>query len=108
MKQNSRNKETKNNKGNALGQELLKELKKDENFRGFTVEQNLYQQIGKEIARVRKARKISEEEFAERIKKKVQDVRRMEKGEYKQYTLKTILDIAKAANKQVRIEFDDL
>jgi ribosome-binding protein aMBF1 (putative translation factor) len=56
---------------------------------------------------VRKARKLSEDEFAQRIKKKPQDVRRMEKGEYKQYTLKTVLDIARAVNKQIKIEFVD-
>jgi ribosome-binding protein aMBF1 (putative translation factor) len=106
MKQNSRDRGK--NKGEALGLQLLKELKKDEGFRGFTVEQTLYQQLGREIGRVRKARKLSDEEFAQRIKKKVRDVHRMEKGEFKQYTLKLILDIARAFDKQVRVEFDDL
>ena len=67
------------NSKEKLSRELLREIRKNPEFR------EVNEKIGKD--------------------KKV--IRRMEKGEYKQYTVKLLLQIAKATNTALRVEFAD-
>ena len=87
-----------------LSNELLQELKKDEAYREFSSAEEVYKQVGESLARIRKARKISVADFSKKIGKSEKIITRMEKGEYKQYTMKLLLQIAHVLNAKLRID----
>lgn len=90
-----------------LSQQLLQELTKDEGYRKFADTTEVYKKVGESIARVRKKKKISSAELAKRINKPEKAIHRMEKGEYKQYTLKLLLEISAALNSKLQISLDE-
>ncbi|PWT88128.1 MAG: hypothetical protein C5B54_11110 [Acidobacteria bacterium] len=92
---------SKNNVIDFLGKKLVSELRKEPGYRSFDDAHELQKNIGAEIARVRKARRMSVAELAKRIGKKQQAVQRMEKGDYKQYTYKLLLEIAGALDSKI-------
>jgi ribosome-binding protein aMBF1 (putative translation factor) len=89
-----------------LSKELLQELKKDDAYREFSSAEEVYKEIGESIGQARKARKMSVADFASRIGKSDKIIARMEKGEYKQYTMKLLLQIAHALNSKLRVHLD--
>jgi ribosome-binding protein aMBF1 (putative translation factor) len=95
----------KSEKKEELSRELLKVLRTDRAYRQFTAAHGLQKQAGEEIARIRKRRKLTARDLAIRIGRKEQDIARMERGEFKQYTLKLLLQIADATDSGIRIEF---
>ena len=95
----------KEEKKEQLSRELLKVLRSDQAYRQFSETQRFQKQVGEEIARLRKKRKLRAREFAEKIGKKESDVSRMERGEYKQYTVTLLLKIAEATGSQIRVEY---
>ena len=88
-----------------VSQELLSELKKDAGYKSFVDRQELFRQIGLEIARVRKAKKLSVDQLAQKLGKPASAVSKMEKGEYKAYTLKTLMDLAQVLGTRLKIGF---
>ena len=95
----------KQEKKEQLSRELLRVLRSDDAYRQFSESQQFQKQVGEEIARVRKKRKLSMRELAEKIGKKEADIARMERGEYKQYTVPLLLKIAEATGSQLRVEY---
>lgn len=93
------------NSKDKISRELLKEIRKNPEFREVNDQLRFAQDTGAEIARIRKRKRLTEEEFGERIGKDKKVIRRMEKGEYKQYTVKLLLQIAQATNSSLRVEF---
>lgn len=93
------------NNREKLSRELLREMLKDPAYRKANEQIQLARQIGVEVAQIRKRKRLSEEDLAERIGKSKDVVRRMEKGEYKQYTIKLLLLIAQATNSDLQIKF---
>jgi ribosome-binding protein aMBF1 (putative translation factor) len=89
-----------------LSTELLQELKKDEAYREFSSAEEVYKQIGEAVSRSRKAKKMSVPDLAKRVGKSEKIIVRMEKGEYKQYTMKLLLQLALALNAKMRIQFE--
>ena len=90
-----------------LSRELLREVRKDPEFRKVSDQQQLAKDVGAEVARIRKKKRMSEQELAEKIGRTAKIVKRMEKGEFKQYTLKMLLEIAAATNARLQFEFAD-
>jgi ribosome-binding protein aMBF1 (putative translation factor) len=90
-----------------LSRELLREVRKDPEFRKISDQQELAKDVGAEIARIRKKKRMSEQELAEKIGRTSKVIRRMEKGEFKQYTLKMLIQIAQATNTRLQFEFAD-
>lgn len=88
----------------VVGKELLAELRKDPGYRVFQDSEELRKQLGSEISRVRKAKRISPAEFAKRINKEERVVQRMEKGEFKQYNWNLLLQIARALDSRIRFQ----
>jgi len=99
-------KKTKPGAKEKLSQELLRELTKDEAYREFASAEHVYKEIGGSIARVRKAKKISVPDLAKKIGKSEKIILRMERGEYKQYTQKLLLQLASALNAKLKISFE--
>jgi ribosome-binding protein aMBF1 (putative translation factor) len=89
-----------------LSAELLQELKKDDAYREFSSAEEVYKQLGQAIGRIRKARKMSAADFSKQIGKSETIIARMEKGEYKQYTMKLLLHIAHILNAKLRITLE--
>jgi ribosome-binding protein aMBF1 (putative translation factor) len=89
-----------------LSNALLQELTKDDAYREFASAEKVYKEIGETIAKVRKAKKISVSDLAKKIGKSEKIILRMEKGEYKQYTMKLLLQIATATGSKLRIFFE--
>ena len=89
-----------------LSNELLQELKKDEAYREFSYGEEVYKQIGESVARIRKAKKMSSADLAKKVGKSEKIIARMEKGQYKQYTMKLLLQLALALNAKLRIQFE--
>ena len=89
-----------------LSAELLQELKKDDAYREFSSAEEVYKQIGESLVKIRKARKMSVADFAKKIGKSESIVNRMDKGEYKQYTMKLLLQMAHVLNAKLRIQLD--
>lgn len=89
-----------------LSKELLQELNKDDAYREFSMTEEVYKQIGESIARARKTKKMNVPDFSKKIGKSDKIIARMEKGEYKQYTMKLLLQIAHALNAKLRITLD--
>jgi ribosome-binding protein aMBF1 (putative translation factor) len=89
-----------------LSRDLLKVLRTDEAYRQFSAAQDFHKQAGQEIGSLRKKKKLSAKELAEKIGKKESDISKMERGEYKQYTLKLLLKIADATGSGLKIEYE--
>jgi|GEM_PF-3405673 len=89
-----------------LSQELLRELTKEDAYREFASAEQVYKEIGASLGRIRKAKKMSVTDLAKKIGKSEQIILRMEKGEYKQYTQKLLLQLANAINCKLRIFFE--
>jgi ribosome-binding protein aMBF1 (putative translation factor) len=88
-----------------LSKELLQELTKDEAYREFASAEEVYKLIGESIAKLRKAKKVTVADLAKKVGKSEKIILRMEKGEYKQYTMKLLLQLATALKAKLRIEF---
>lgn len=95
----------KDEKKEQLSRELLKVLRSDEAYRSFSATQEFQKQVGEEIGKLRKKKKMSTKEFGEKIGKKESDVSKMERGEYKQYTLKLLLKIADVIGVSMKVEY---
>jgi ribosome-binding protein aMBF1 (putative translation factor) len=89
-----------------LSKDLLQELKKDEAYREFSSAQEVYKEIGDSFARLRKAKKMSLADVAQKVGKSENIIIRIEKGEYKQYTMKLLLQIANALKANLHIRFE--
>ena len=90
-----------------LSRDLLREIRKDPEFRKVSNQQQLAKDVGAEVARIRKKKRMSEQELAEKIGRTSKVIKRMEKGEFKQYTLRMLLEIAEATNTSLHFEFAD-
>lgn len=96
-------KKARNPEQQKLSRELLKELSKDPGYQEFQRAQQLYKQIGEAVSRARKRSRLSTAELAARLKKSEAVVRRMERGEYKQYTIKLLQDLARETGTKLQI-----
>ena len=90
-----------------LSRDLLREIRKDPEYRKVSNQQQLAKDVGAEVARIRKKKRLSEQELGEKIGRNAKVIKRMEKGEFKQYTLKMLLEIAEATNTSLQFEFAD-
>lgn len=95
----------KEQKKEELSRELLKVLRSDDAYRQFSETQEFQKHVGQEITKLRKKKKLSPREFAEKIGKKESDISKMERGEFKQYTLKLLLKIAEATSSHIKLEY---
>ncbi|MCI0412450.1 helix-turn-helix domain-containing protein [bacterium] len=89
-----------------LSKELLQELQKDEAYREFASAEEVYKLIGESLGKVRKAKKMSVADLAQKVGKSEKIILRMEKGEYKQYTMKLLLQLAHALKAKLRIQYE--
>ena len=90
-----------------ISRELLQELTKDPAYRQFKENEDLSKQLGEAIVQLRKRKRLSPSEFAKRINKTESILARIERGEYKQYTMKLLQQIARECGTRLRIHFEE-
>lgn len=90
--------------GKDPSKELLVELRKDQAYREVNDLLGFYMAVGAEIAKARQASGLSVSDLAVKVGKTEAVIRRMERGEYKQYTLKLLLDMARATKMELHLE----
>jgi len=101
-KQNS--KKTTKPEHEKLSRALLKELTKDPGYNEFQRGQQLSKEIGEAVSRARKRSRLSTAELASRLNKNEAVVKRMEKGEFKQYTIKLLQDLARVTGMKLKVD----
>jgi DNA-binding XRE family transcriptional regulator len=88
-----------------LSQEFLKERLKDPGYREFYVEEQFRKKLAIAVSEIRKKRKLTQKQLAERAGLKPEVVSRIESGEYRKGTLKLLYQIALATETTIDIEF---
>ena len=99
-------KKAKSDPREKLSKDLLQELQKDDAYREFASAEEVYKGIGESLAKIRKAKKISVADLAKKVGKSEKIILRMEKGEYKQYTMKLLLQLANALKAKLRVQYE--
>lgn len=84
-----------------LSKALAVELRKEEAYREVEDMLRSYKSVGAEIAKAMEKSGITAKELAARSGKSETVVRRMQRGEYKQYTIKLLLDITRVTKMEL-------
>jgi len=85
--------------------EYLSKKLKDPVFRGVFLRQREELRLGIEIARLRKELGISQSELAERAGMRKQNVARLERPDYRSFTLSSLERIALALGRRLKVRF---
>ena len=82
----------------------LKEELKDQEFRKAFDEEEVYASVAIQIARARQKRKLTQRELAKRLHTTQQTVSRLEDVGDRSYSLKTLVKVARALDKRLKVE----
>ncbi|MBN3038741.1 MAG: XRE family transcriptional regulator [Candidatus Omnitrophica bacterium] len=83
----------------------LKEDLKDPEFRKAFDDEEVYASLAIQIAKIREREHLSQKELAERLHTTQQTISRLENVHNESYALSTLLKLAHALNKQLKVEF---
>jgi len=92
-------------KAEELSRAFLEERLKDPSYLKFYLEEQFRLSFGSEIARVRKEKKLSQEQLAKQCGLNSAAITKLEKGEYHRVTLKLLVQIAEALNQKITVQF---
>ncbi len=85
--------------------DYLKEELKDKEFKKAFNEEEVYASLAIQTAKIRQEKGITQEELAKRLHTTQQTVSRLEDIHNKSYSLKTLIKLARALNKRLKVEF---
>ena len=88
-----------------LSEEFLKERLKDPGYKGFYIEEQFRKKLGYALSEIRKKRKLTAKQLAERADVPVEAINRLEAGEYKKLTMKLLYKLALASDTTIQVEF---
>lgn len=88
-----------------LSEEFLKERLKDPGYKEFYVEEQFRKRLGSAIIEIRKKRKVTQKQLAERAGLPMETIARLESGEYRKITLKLLFKLALATDTTIDIDF---
>ncbi len=91
-------------KGTRRFRDRLKEDSKDRAFRKAFDEEEVYASLAIQIAKIRQRKKLTQRELARRLHTSQQMVSRLEDVEDRSYSLKTLVKVAHALGKQLKVE----
>ncbi len=91
-------------KGTRRFRDRLKEDSKDRAFRKAFDEEEVYASLAIQIAKIRQRKKLTQRELARRLHTSQQMVSRLEDVEDRSYSLKTLVKVAHALDKQLKVE----
>jgi DNA-binding XRE family transcriptional regulator len=83
----------------------LREQLKDEEFKKSFEEEDIYADLAIEIARLRNERGLSQGDLARLLNTTQQNVSRLENPHNKSFSIMTLIKLARAFHKNVRIQF---
>jgi DNA-binding XRE family transcriptional regulator len=93
------------NSVDELSRAFLRERLKDPEYRKYYEQEQLINAMGSAVKSVRKQKRLTQGELAKRAGVPESAVERMERGEYKRWTVKLLQQLAAATNSRVKIEF---
>ena len=92
-------------KGVRRFQDYLKGQLKDEEFREGFEEEAVYAQLAVQIARLRGKNKLSQKRLARLLHTSQQTVSRLEDPHNTSYSLRTLIKLAHAMGKELKVQF---
>ena len=92
-------------KGARRFQDYLKEQLKDGEFRKGFEEEGVYAQLAVQIARLRTRKKLSQKRLARLLHTSQQTVSRLEDPQNTSYSLRTLVKLAHALGKELKVQF---
>lgn len=92
-------------KGTVKFKDYLKEELKNPEFKKAFEEEEIYASLAIQIAKIRQKKKITQAELAKRLHTTQQTVSRLEDIHNQSYSLRTLVELARALNKRLEVEF---
>jgi DNA-binding transcriptional regulator YiaG len=85
--------------------DILKEDLKDPEFKKAFDEEEIYANLAIQIAKIREKEHLSQKELAKRLHTTQQTVSRLEDIHNRSYSLGTLIKLAQALHKKLKVEF---
>ena len=85
--------------------DYLKEELKNKEFKKAFNEEEVYASLAIQTAKIRQEKGITQEDLAKRLRTTQQTVSRLEDIHNKSYSLKTLIRLARALDKGLKVEF---
>ena len=92
-------------KGVRRFRDYLKKQFKDEEFRKAYEEEGVYAELAIQIARLRSQKGLSQKKLARLLRTSQQMVSRLEDPKNASYSLRTLIKLAHALDKELKVEF---
>jgi DNA-binding transcriptional regulator YiaG len=85
--------------------DYLKEQLKNPEFKKAFDEEEIYASLAIQAAKIRQEEKLTQKELAKRLHTTQQTVSRLEDIRNRRYSLRTLINLARALDKQLKVEF---
>lgn len=92
-------------KGARRFRDRLKEDLKNPEFRKAFDEEEVYASLAIQVAKIRQKKKLTQIELARRLHTTQQTISRLEDIHNKSYSLQTLIKLAEALHKKLKVEF---
>ena len=92
-------------KGARRFKDRVKRDLKDPEFRKAFEEEEVYATVAIQIAKMREKEDLTQEELAKRLHTTQQTISRLEGTQNRSYSLKTLIKVARACHKKVKVKF---
>jgi DNA-binding transcriptional regulator YiaG len=92
-------------RGTVKFKDYLKEELKNPEFKKAFEEEEIYASLAIQIAKIRQKKKLTQAELAKRLHTTQQTVSRLEDIHNQSYSLRTLVELARALNKHLEVEF---
>lgn len=85
--------------------DYLKEQLKNPEFKKAFDEEEIYASLAIQTAKIRQEEKLTQKELAKRLHTTQQTVSRLEDIRNRRYSLRTLINLARALDKQLKVKF---
>ena len=85
--------------------DYLKEQSKNPEFKKAFDEEEIYASLAVQVAKIRESEHLTQRELAEILHTTQQNVSRLEDIHNRSYSLKTLINLARALDKRLKVEF---
>ena len=92
-------------RGTVKFKDYLKKQLKNPEFKKAFDEEEIYASLAIQIAKIRQKERLTQAELATRLDTTQQTVSRLEDIHNRRYSLRTLIEVAQALDKQLKVEF---
>ena len=85
--------------------DYLREELKDSEFKRAFNEEEIYASVALKIAKIRQESNLTQKELAKQLRTSQQTISRLENVRNRSYSLRTLIEIAQALGRQLKVEF---